>query len=183
MDLPSSTFTLSFQTTVTKWCCLGSRACFRFHCHSESSPILISHSCIFFCHQLSSVLTQSSSATLPSCACGMSLHFSFAARCLHHHSSCQPHRDKPTRTSLQHGYPPHYTRLDSTPFTFLVHCLHLLHSWLLKDSLPRRVLGSHVNSERPSDGSLRSVIYLARAWYWSSRLLCARAELWKYVRR
>lgn len=48
MDLPQFDF-ISSSHTVTKWCCLGSRACFRFRCHPDSSPSRIRFVIVFTC--------------------------------------------------------------------------------------------------------------------------------------
>jgi hypothetical protein len=47
-------YLFSSQIPVTKWCCLGSRACFRFRYHPTLPP------CIHFCHRL-----HSSSVSVP----------------------------------------------------------------------------------------------------------------------
>jgi len=53
----STPFSLLQLSRSTKWCCLGSQACFRFHCHPDSL-LLIPFSCIFIvftcllCHQI-----------------------------------------------------------------------------------------------------------------------------------
>jgi hypothetical protein len=45
MDLPSARLFFFYLfhklSRSTKWCCLGSRACFRFHCHPDSSSCIL----------------------------------------------------------------------------------------------------------------------------------------------
>jgi hypothetical protein len=97
--------------------------------------------------------------------------FPCAIRCLHHHSHCQSYRNKasshclaPTRRTLS---PPSalfdglcLSRSSSPYFVLLVACELFCQC---------RMHGSHVNSGRPSDGSLRSVIYWACARHLRSK--------------
>lgn len=106
MDLPQ--FSTLFFTIflhkflpVTKWCCLGSRACFRF-----SLPSLLS-SCIILTVFIS-LLCHQSRHRLPPTTTIHRVHaevFAFAvaaARCLHHHKfSRQP--EKPAISSPRHS--------------------------------------------------------------------------------
>jgi hypothetical protein len=80
---PSSTLPFFLDSLpVTECCCLGSRASFRFHCHSDSSTpppscILIVFFCLL-CYHPPPLPTHNVHADV----------FAFAAapRCLHHHS-------------------------------------------------------------------------------------------------
>jgi hypothetical protein len=163
---------------VTKWCCLGSRACFRF-----SLPSLLS-SCIILTVFIS-LLCHQSRHRLPPTTTIHRVHaevFAFAvaaARCLHHHKfSRQP--EKPAISSPRHS---NITNPSLNPLTlalFSTVCPSLT-PWSLK--LPRRCYTtcSHLNSAIPAivvEISDMLVCCALGVGVEVSFLTCFRADLW-----